>query len=326
MKSLASILVTVCALFPCAPALAEDSPYDPLELAAPASAAPLDLTVDDADRDRDIPIRVFLPADSAPAPVVLFSHGLGGSREGGAYLGRHWSARGYVSVHMQHPGSDSSVWRGEPASRRRTALEEAAGGENYMLRVHDVPAVLDQLERWNAAEGHALSSRLDLDHVGMSGHSFGAATTQAVSGQRSARGRVAFTEPRIDAAVMFSPSSRRGDPKEVFGSVSIPWMLMTGTQDIAGIGNQTVESRLQVFPALPPDSKYELVLDGAQHSAFSDGPRGESSRNPNHHRVILALSTAFWDAYLRNDAAAKAWLDGDGPRSVMDENDRWQKK
>lgn len=227
---------------------------------------------------------------------------------------------------MQHPGSDSSVWRGQPASQRRAALEDAAGGENYLLRVHDVPAVLDQLTAWNAADDHVLSGRLDLDHVGMSGHSFGAATTQAVSGQRSPRGRVAFTESRIDAAVMFSPSSRRGDPKEVFGSVSIPWMLMTGTQDIAGIGNQTVESRLQVFPALPPGGKYELVLDGAQHSAFGDGLRDAASRNPNHHRVILALSTAFWDAYLRSDSAAKAWLDGAGPRSVMDEKDRWQKK
>ena len=38
-----------------------------------------------------------------------------------------------------------------------------------------------------------------------------------------------------------------------------------------------------------------------------------SRRNPNHHRSILALTTAFWDAYLRDDARGKAWLDGDGP-------------
>jgi hypothetical protein len=70
------------------------------------------------------------------------------------------------------------------------------------------------------------------------------------------------------------------------------------------------------------------VLEGAQHSAFGDrvlmGERLE--RNPNHHKVILALSTAFWDSYLQDDAAARAWLDGDGPRSVMEVKDRWQKK
>ena len=48
--------------------------------------------------------------------------------------------------------------------------------------------------------------------------------------------------------------------------------------------------------------------------------------NPNHHRVILGLSTAFWDAYLRKDAEARSWLNGDSPRNVMEKQDRWQKK
>ena len=42
--------------------------------------------------------------------------------------------------------------------------------------------------------------------------------------------------------------------------------------------------------------------------------------------MILALSTAFWDAYLKGDAEAKAWLSGDGPRGVMEAGDRWQRK
>jgi len=55
-------------------------------------------------------------------------------------------------------------------------------------------------------------------------------------------------------------------------------------------------------------------------------PRDAEKRNPNHHQVILALSTAFWDAWVRGDAAAQAWLDGDGPASVLEKNDRWQSK
>jgi hypothetical protein len=47
-------------------------------------------------------------------------------------------------------------------------------------------------------------------------------------------------------------------------------------------------------------------------------------RNPNHHRVILALSTTFWDAYLQGNADALAWLNGAGPRSVMQPEDQWQ--
>ena len=210
------------------------------------------------------------------------------------------------------------------------AMKEAAGAQNFLLRVKDVPAVLDQLDRWNKTVGKALAGRLDLTRVGMAGHSFGAVTAQAVSGQNIGRGNMSFTDPRIKAAIMFSPSSPRrgGDPKEAFSNVKIPWMLMTGTKDVAPIGDADVKSRLAVFPTLPPGGKYELVLYGAEHSAFTDRalPGDTEKRNPNHHRVILALSTAFWDVWLREDAAARVWLDGDGPRSVLEKDDRWQAK
>ena len=105
-------------------------------------------------------------------------------------------------------------------------------------------------------------------------------------------------------------------------------MLMTGTNDLAFIGDADMKSRLSVYPALPKGGKYELVLDRAEHSVFTDRalPGDVEKRNPNHHRVILALSTAFWDAWLRQDAAARVWLDGEGPRSVLEKADRWQFK
>jgi predicted dienelactone hydrolase len=141
---------------------------------------------------------------------------------------------------------------------------------------------------------------------------------------------ISRADQRIKAAIAFSPSGPRqnGDPKQAFGDVKIPWMLMTGTKDTAPIGDQDVKSRLSVFPALPAGAKYELVLNNAEHSAFTDRalPGDQQKRNPNHHRVILALSTAFWDAYLRQDAQAKAWLDGDGPKSLLEPGDHWQRK
>src|SRR6185436_16697258 len=104
---------------------------------------------------------------------------------------------------------------------------------------------------------------------------------------------------------------RQGDPATAFGEVKIPWLLMTGTKDVAPIGDIDVKSRLSVFPALPAGDKFELVLNNAEHSAFTDRPLpgDKEKRNPNHHRVMLALTTAFWDAYLRQDKDAKAWLD-----------------
>jgi predicted dienelactone hydrolase len=307
---------------------AQDHPYDPL-VVPDQPVKTIDLTITDQARHRDIPIRVYLPASTTPTPVVLFSHGLGGSREGYAYLGMHWAARGYVAVFLQHPGSDTAVWIDLPPTERLQAMQQAASLQNFLLRVRDVPAALDQLERWNTSTGHALFGRLDLKHIGMSGHSFGAVTTQAVSGESTAAGGAAFTDGRIRAAIAMSPSRpAAGSLTQAFGSVRIPWMLMTGTNDVGPIGGVDPASRLAVFPALPPGNKYELVLDRAEHSAFSDRalPGDAEPRNPNHHRVILALSTAFWDAWLRDDPAAKTWLNGAGPRSVLDAKDRWQKK
>ena len=103
--------------------------YDPLSAGPSFEAETVEWTVRDAARDRDIPLRVYLPALRAAEPVVLFSHGLGGSRDGCSYLGQHWAARGYVAVFLQHPGSDDSVWRDKSSKRK------IVGRENSTLRL-----------------------------------------------------------------------------------------------------------------------------------------------------------------------------------------------
>ena len=306
------------------------APYDPLAI-PPDDAAPqpVDLDVVDGERGRTVPIRVWLPAGEPAAPVILVSHGLGGSREGPAYLPRHWRARGYAVVAIQHPGSDEAVWRDLPFAERLKALTAAANLPNTLARYTDVRRVLEALEAWNEDAGHPLAGRFDLAHIGMTGHSFGAVTTQGVAGQAIRGGRRPFTLAGIRAALLMSPSPPpAGDAATAFGSVDIPWMIMTGTEDGSPIGRTTPEARREVFPALPPGSKYELVLDGGEHQAFGDRPLPGSKRprDPNHHRVILALSTAFWDAFLAGDDAARAWLESDAPRGVLAAGDEWQWK
>jgi predicted dienelactone hydrolase len=308
--------------------------YDPLAVDPSFHAKHIDLSFNDTKRNRNIPLRIYLPTNTTPQPVILFSHGLGGSREGSMFLGEQWAARGYVAVFVQHPGSDESIWKGKPPAEVMPALRKAASRENFMLRVQDISAVLDTLAVWNSKSivinppdtNGILVAHMDLTRVGMSGHSFGAITTEAVSGESFPFGRN-FTDPRIKAAIIFSPSSPAGGtPDKAFSSVKIPWMLMTGTKDVAPIGDQTMELRLKVYPALQGAPKYQVVLFNAEHSVFTDRalPGDHEPRNPNHHRVILALSTAFWDACLRGDTNALAWLNGSGPRSVMETQDQWQ--
>jgi predicted dienelactone hydrolase len=319
----AMICLTALAALTLAPA------YDPLKVDPAHQPKVISLTLKDSKRNRDVPVRVMLPKSGPAAPVVLFSHGLGGSRDNNSYMGNHFTARGYAVVYMQHIGSDDSVWQGVPARDRMKAMQDAASAQNAVLRYDDVKFVIDEISRLNAKGDVGLKGKFDLERIGMSGHSFGAVTTQAVSGQSFPGIGQRYTDSRIDAAVLYSPSAPTvGNPSTSFGKVQIPWLLMTGTHDSSVIRNSTVEKRLKVFPALPAGNKFELVLFEAEHSAFGERalPGEKMKRNPNHHRAILALATAFWDTYLKGDGAAKAWMNGKGPRNVLENKDTWKSK
>jgi len=283
--------------------------------------------VKDAKRDRVIPVRVYLPATTKPAPVILFSHGLGGSRDNNPYLGNHWAARGYVVVFTQHAGSDEAVWKDQPAAGRMLEMKKAASLENLAARGKDIPAVIDALTTWNADKSNPLHDRMDLAHLGMSGHSFGAVTTQAVSGQTYALSGTAFLEPRIKASVMMSPSPPTlGDAAKAFASIKVPCLLMTGTGDTSPIGNTSAEDRLKVFPALTNAPAWQVVFDKGVHMTFGERDlAGAAPKDPRYHRAILALTTAFWDAELKNDKDAKVWLNNEGAKSVLIPADKWEK-
>lgn len=299
--------------------------YDPLKV-PDIKIASVTYEVTDASRNRTLPLRVYLPESTKPAPVILFSHGLGGSRDNNPYLGNHWAKRGYVVVFVQHPGSDESVWKSEPALQRMRAMKKAASLENVIARGNDIPFVIDTLTAWNKELKHALNGRMNLDAIGMSGHSFGANTTQSVAGQVLFGKKHSFTEPRIDAAVMMSPGPPAiGDPAKAFGEIKIPCLLLTGTEDDSPIGNQTPEDRLKVFPHLQKAPAWQVVFDGADHMDFGQRSlKGKEIKGTRYHQAILALSTAFWDATLKKDPAANIWLRGNEARSVLETKDVWQ--
>jgi predicted dienelactone hydrolase len=299
--------------------------YDPMSTSAKV------VIIDDSfkyQNDKSVPLRIYFPDGEFQCPVVLFSHGLGGSRESNQYLGNHWASRGYVVVFMQHAGSDDRIWKDVLTFREFKPFKSAIGKESFDRRKADAPATLDQLELWNQ-KGQKFAGRFNMGKVGMSGHSFGAITTQALCGQSFGRQGQAFTDARIKAAIPMSPSPPQdGDDKRAFARVQIPWMLMTGTNDSPIISPSDPEVRLKVFQHLPAKRHfYQLVLDGAEHSAFSEREFNvRNHSNPNHHRSILALSSAFWDTYLRKDKSAKKWLRGRDVRKVLEPKDSWRKK
>ncbi len=147
----------------------------------PVAPPPLLFDWHDAARSRDVPALVRLPAGRAPnvpAPVVIISHGLGGTREGLAYLGQAMADAGFVAIHLQHHGSDIAVWRGAA----NVGLNMAAAlldVRNALDRLRDIPFVLDLLP-----DVPALRGRLDFGRMAIAGHSFGAWTVTHMLGER----------------------------------------------------------------------------------------------------------------------------------------------
>lgn len=296
-----------------------------------SATTPKTLLLDPVDgtRNRTVPVKVYLPNSKTDAPVVLFSHGLGGSRNNNAYLGNHWAQHGYVGVFIQHRGSDEEVWKSAPPLQRMASMKKAASLQSALDRFADVPFVIDQLEKWNADENHALHGKLDLEHIGMSGHSFGANTTQAMMGQKFPGNRT-VGDSRIDAFIAFSPSIHKTrSPENSFGEIRSPVLLMTGTKDGSPIDPTTTpESRMKVYTGLPAGDKYHLVFQDGEHHAFGGSGRAGRKRIAHHHAAIQLLSTKFWDAYLKGDSEAKEWLQSEQARkdSQLVPEDVWEWK
>ncbi len=285
----------------------------------------------DAKRERPVPVRVYYPKTGAGSvPVIVFSHGLGGSRDGYAYLGRHWASHGYVSVHLQHKGSDTEVWRGK-ANPVKAMRETAVDPRNAIARTRDVRFAIDRLEQMNR-ETPPLQGRLDLARVGMAGHSFGAHTTLAVAGQTYTPllGKPKTADPRVKAAIPMSspvPPRQRG-LDAVYQHIRIPCFHMTGTLDSSIIRETDPKQRRVPFDHTHGADQYLVTFAGGDHMVFSGHRRrfGDGTKDPLFHDLIRRSTTAFWDAYLKGDAEAMTWFSGDGFEKVLGANGVFEKK
>ncbi|HEX5219034.1 MAG TPA: alpha/beta fold hydrolase [Verrucomicrobiae bacterium] len=268
----------------------------------------------DSRRDRDVPVKIYSPATSpAPCPIIIFSHGLGGTRDTYEYLGRHWASHGYFVVHVQHLGSDDAVWRDAGLFRGMAAMRKAvADPRNAINRPKDVSFVIDELERLNR-EKSPYQQQLDLNRIGVAGHSFGAFTALAIAGQAfapTANPQSSRADARVKAIVPMSApapaNKRRLD--ESYANVRIPCFHMTGTKDTSPIGDTTPEERRMPFDHCKNSDQFLLTFKDGDHMLFSGRDRRPSKQERKYQELICESSTAFWNAYLRNDAAAKAWL------------------
>lgn len=264
----------------------------------------LDLDWIDTRRQRAVPVRLYLPQRAERVPLVVFSHGIGGTRRGYSWLGQHLARNGLASLHLQHVGSDRQVWTGSFFSIVGRLQDAAQEGE-AMARAQDLRFALDTLLFGE------LAPRLDARRIAAAGHSYGANTALLASGARVEReGRaVDLRDERVRAAIVISapPFYGEAEPRRILASVTVPSLHVTCTEDIIRIPGyySGAEDRVAVYEATGSTRKWLAVYEGGSHSMFTDrGGSGGVALNPLVKEATQALALAFLQGVFEGDEAA----------------------
>jgi predicted dienelactone hydrolase len=265
------------------------------------------LVLHDSARKKDLPIRVTYPSQEGSYPLIVFSHGYGASRENYRPLVDHWVGHGYVCIQPTH--SDSLSQRPAVELRKAANLSDPRNFADWKNRPADVKFVLDSIAELGRRVP-ALSKRLDRSRVGIGGHSYGAHTSQLMAGAKTIVGGP-FVEERSRAFLLISPQGPGSLlTKQSWKDIRSPVMVVTGSKDVVRTGDDP-ETRKAPFEFSAPGDKFLVWIDGANHmfGGIAGARRpGIDPGSPSHLAYVRSASLAFWDAYLKSDAAAKAYL------------------
>lgn len=294
----------------------------------------------DKSRNREFYVIVYKPQRYLPGktPVVVFSHGLASRPEDFAEQAKHLASYGYVVALPDHPGSDYNRARSllEGFNRNVFALDE------FINRPKDISYVIDELQRRNQS---VFAGRLNLDAVGVAGHSFGGYTALAVAGAtinfdylqqecdrrfsylnislllqcralQLPRGDYNFRDERVKAVFVANPVNSGVFGPEGLTKISIPVFLGAGTYDPA---TPVIFEQARSFPWLSVPYKYLLVIEGQAHVDFSQLDAGITDLIASAQDLTLpspylinsyanAMFTAFFQAHLENQESYLTYL------------------
>src|SRR5580700_1021047 len=278
-----------------------------------------DVVLHDAKRNKDLHVRIFYPNEPGLYPVIVFSHGAGGSQSCCEALTRHWATYGYVTLQPTH--DDSTFERrnsGEEDINFLKAVSEALKKPAlWQSHPQDISFVLDSLPVLQKCIP-TLAGKIDAGHVGVGGHSMGAFTADAIAGalvDLPGHPATNFTDPRVRAVLLLSPQGpgEFGLTDHSWDRLTLPLLSMTGSLDL-GAGNQGPDWKKIPFERSQPGAKYHVFIQGANHMSFINAKTflpAHASEGDSILGYTNAASLAFWDAYLKADTAARNYLQSD---------------
>lgn len=239
--------------------------------------------------------------DAAPFPLVVFSHGLGGTPENSQALLERWVTDGFVVAAPRFPLS-------------RPNAPAGPDGGDVQNQTGDVSFVIDRMIAESADVDSVFAGLVDGERIGVSGHSNGGITTIGVTLH------TCCADERIDAAMEFAGTASPFAGGEYDWQLAPPYLIVHGTEDaLVSYANAVTLYNDIAGP------KGVLTLDGGGHGAmFAAGDEWFNE--------VVDVTTDFWRAQLRDDTAALdrfaaaptdsdypnlRWDSGDGPVDVI---------
>ncbi|BCL38710.1 alpha/beta hydrolase [Nostoc sp. MS1] len=280
--------------------------------------------------ERKYDVDVYLPqAESAtPYPVIVISHGLADNRNGFVYLAQHLASHGFAVAALDHPVANSKQFQqflaGIASPPRPTELID---------RPLDIKYLLDELQRLSETDSR-FKNKLNLQQVGVIGHSLGGYTALALAGGSFDFAKIRqecnpnrslnistflqcraldlkpdnypIKDDRVKAIMVMNPLGSVIFGQKGMSTIPVPVMMVAGSQDIF---TPAVPEQIRPFTNLPSKDKYLAVIENGTHfSVQSDLPNGENvipvpqgllgPDRKNVHTYMNALGVAFFQTYL----------------------------
>ncbi|MEA3366253.1 MAG: alpha/beta hydrolase, partial [Candidatus Hydrogenedentes bacterium] len=231
-------------------------------------------------------------------PLLLFSHGNGGMRSQGVFWCEHMASHGYIVAAPDHTGNSGVTVLGGELVVFNAELRKPSGEE----RPKDIRFLIDAFTGMNKGDDSRFYERVDLEHIGVAGHSYGGYTAT----------RVADADPRVDAIAPWAAVAQERENYE------IPVMAVVATEDdtIDAEGN----ARIRQYYEESKGPKYLVeFVNGGHYSftemyqwnpSFGDGvgsgtriTNGEPIEYVGMHKAFSLLNgytTAFFGRYLKD--------------------------
>lgn len=267
-------------------------------------------------RPLPLQVRVSAPTMGTQLPLIIFSHGFGNAMDGYAPLVDFWAAHGFVVIQATYLDS-----------KRLGNFDELPYKDDiWRIRIHDVYAILDQLEEIETSLP-GIKGRIEKDKVAAVGHSFGAHTTSMLLGARVVNYDHSldrnFTDRRIKVGILLAAGGRGGDSLSDFARAHLPYLnvnydtMTTPTLVVAGDNDYsplTVRGPEWFSDAYhdSPGANALVTIYGGEHmlgGISGYGVRETTDENPEKVEAVKLLTLSYLKNYFYpNDQWWKAAL------------------